>query len=69
MISVQNQLVGASIGQTVTLDCHSEAYPKSINYWMFKNVIIAKGKWAALLLLVIIIINVSPLCLTISRAV
>lgn len=69
MISVQNQLVGASIGQTVTLDCHSEAYPKSINYWMFKNVIIAKGKWAALLLLVIIIINVSPLFLTISRAV
>ena len=67
MISVQNQLVGASIGQTVTLDCHSEAYPKSINYWMFKNVIIAKGKWAALL--VIIIINVSPLFLTISRAV
>lgn len=46
MISVQNQLVGASLGQAVTLDCHSEAYPKSINYWMFKNVIIAKGKWA-----------------------
>lgn len=45
MISVQNQLVGASIGQTVMLDCHSEAYPKSINYWMFKNAIIAKGEF------------------------
>lgn len=45
MISVQNQLVGASVGSDVTLDCHSEAYPKSINYWTFKNVIIAKSKY------------------------
>lgn len=44
MISVQNQLVGASIGQQVTLDCHSEAYPKSINYWFYKNNIISQGK-------------------------
>lgn len=43
MISVQNQLVGASLGQAVTLDCHSEAYPKSINYWFFKNNIISQG--------------------------
>ncbi|XP_050485763.1 lachesin [Bombus vancouverensis nearcticus] len=33
MISVQNQLVGAQEGQQLTLECHSEAYPKSINYW------------------------------------
>ncbi|KAK9307634.1 hypothetical protein QLX08_002056 [Tetragonisca angustula] len=33
MISVQNQLVGAHEGQQLTLECHSEAYPKSINYW------------------------------------
>ena len=33
MISIPNQLVGASIGQDVTLECNSEAYPKSINYW------------------------------------
>ncbi|KOC62911.1 Neurotrimin [Habropoda laboriosa] len=33
MIWVQNQLVGAREGQQLTLECHSEAYPKSINYW------------------------------------
>jgi hypothetical protein len=33
MIWVQNQLVGAYEGQRMTLECHSEAYPKSINYW------------------------------------
>ncbi|XP_076686447.1 neurotrimin [Andrena cerasifolii] len=33
MIWVPNQLVGAREGQQLTLECHSEAYPKSINYW------------------------------------
>ncbi|XP_024946078.1 neurotrimin isoform X2 [Cephus cinctus] len=33
MIWIQNQLVGAKEGQQMTLECHSEAYPKSINYW------------------------------------
>ncbi|XP_060524878.1 neurotrimin-like [Cylas formicarius] len=33
MIWIQNQLVGSMEGQQITLDCHSEAYPKSINYW------------------------------------
>lgn len=33
MISVPNQLVGAIEGQRITLECYSEAYPKSINYW------------------------------------
>ncbi|XP_034192549.2 neurotrimin isoform X3 [Osmia lignaria lignaria] len=33
MLSIQNQLVGAYIGQDVTLECHTEAYPSSINYW------------------------------------
>lgn len=33
MISVPNQLVGAVEGQRITLECNSEAYPKSINYW------------------------------------
>jgi hypothetical protein len=33
MIWVQNQLVGAVEGQRLSLECHSEAYPKSINYW------------------------------------
>lgn len=44
MISVPNQLVGASLGQPVTLECHSEAYPQSINYWTHKeDQIIAPG--------------------------
>lgn len=33
MIWVQNQLVGAREGQKLTLECFSEAFPKSINYW------------------------------------
>ncbi|XP_022905097.1 neurotrimin-like [Onthophagus taurus] len=33
MIWIQNQMVGAYEGQQVTLECHSEAYPKPINYW------------------------------------
>ncbi|XP_076356134.1 lachesin-like [Tachypleus tridentatus] len=30
---VPSQLVGAQLWQDVTLDCHTEAYPQSINYW------------------------------------
>lgn len=45
MIGIQNQLVGAYEGQQVTLECNSEAYPKSINYWTKDNgVIISQGK-------------------------
>ncbi|KAL5279051.1 LSAMP.2 family protein [Megaselia abdita] len=33
MIAVQNQLIGAVEGRSVVLECQSEAYPKSINYW------------------------------------
>lgn len=33
MIWIQNQLVSSVLGQQVTLECHSEAFPKSINYW------------------------------------
>ncbi|KAJ8866444.1 hypothetical protein PR048_032287 [Dryococelus australis] len=45
MIWIQNQLVGAQEGQEMTLECHSEAYPKSINYWTReKGEIIAQGK-------------------------
>ncbi|XP_058810812.1 neurotrimin-like [Phymastichus coffea] len=33
MIWIQNQLIGAREGQQITLECISEAYPKSINYW------------------------------------
>ncbi|XP_066595963.1 opioid-binding protein/cell adhesion molecule homolog [Prorops nasuta] len=44
MISVPNQLVGAQEGDVMTLECKSEAYPKSINYWTRdNNEIIAQG--------------------------
>lgn len=33
MLSIPNQLEAAYIGQDVTLECHTEAYPTSINYW------------------------------------
>lgn len=33
MLSIPNQLEGAYLGQDVTLECHTEAYPASINYW------------------------------------
>lgn len=33
MISIPNQLEGAYLGQNVVLECHTEAYPLSINYW------------------------------------
>ncbi|XP_069950451.1 neuronal growth regulator 1 isoform X2 [Cherax quadricarinatus] len=30
---IPNQLVGVAQGMDVTLECHTEAYPNSINYW------------------------------------
>jgi len=44
MLMIQNQLVGSAIGQKIVLECQSEAYPKSINYWMKNETIITKGK-------------------------
>ncbi|TGZ56530.1 Lachesin, partial [Temnothorax longispinosus] len=44
-IMLVNQLVGAQEGQQMTLECHSEAFPKSINYWTRENKdIIANGE-------------------------
>lgn len=46
MIWIQNQLVGAQEGQSVTLECTSEAYPKSIDYWTKdKTTIISNGQY------------------------
>ncbi|XP_050665527.1 lachesin-like [Leptidea sinapis] len=42
IMTIQNQLVGAMEGDTVFLDCHSEAYPKSINYWTINDQIISQ---------------------------
>lgn len=45
MIWIQNQLVGAQECQSVTLECMSEAYPKSIDYWTKDKItIISNGK-------------------------
>lgn len=45
MIGIPNQLVGAMEGEEIILECHSEAYPKSINYWTRENGnIISQGK-------------------------
>ncbi|KAK9890448.1 hypothetical protein WA026_010533 [Henosepilachna vigintioctopunctata] len=34
VIHVPNQLVGSPLGTDVPLECHVEAFPKSINYWI-----------------------------------
>ncbi|XP_028044529.1 lachesin isoform X2 [Monomorium pharaonis] len=44
MIWIPNQLVGAQEDQQITLECNSEAFPKSINYWTRDNVIITNGE-------------------------
>lgn len=51
MISIPNQLVGSSVGQRVTLECNSEAYPRSINYWMKNDLIIAQSEFLIKILL------------------
>ena len=36
MIWIPNQLVGAPVGTTVKLECHTEASPRAIAYWAFQ---------------------------------
>ncbi|XP_047105114.1 lachesin-like [Schistocerca piceifrons] len=46
MIWVPNQLVGAPAGTDVTLDCHAEAYPRAISYWVYDSVmLLPTGKY------------------------
>ncbi|XP_017759432.1 PREDICTED: neurotrimin-like isoform X2 [Eufriesea mexicana] len=49
MLSIPNQLEAAYIGQDVTLECHTEAFPTSINYWKTKHggVIVSGNKYEA----------------------
>lgn len=44
MLMIMNQLVGSALGQKIVLECQSEAFPKSINYWMKNETIITRGK-------------------------
>ncbi|CAG5046602.1 unnamed protein product [Parnassius apollo] len=43
IMTIQNQLIGALQGDSVTLECHSEAFPKSINYWTINGHIISQS--------------------------
>lgn len=46
MLSIPNQLEAAYQGQDVTLECQTEAYPASINYWTTeKGDMIISGKY------------------------
>lgn len=33
MIWVPNQLIGATVGDEIALECDTEAFPLSLNYW------------------------------------
>lgn len=37
MIWIPNQLVGAPLGTTVKLECHTESSPKAISYWAYND--------------------------------
>nr|XP_022905101.1 lachesin isoform X2 [Onthophagus taurus] len=49
MLTIPNQLEGAYIGQDVSLECHTEAFPTSINYWTTErgDMIISGDKYEA----------------------
>ncbi|GLH15066.1 Lachesin, partial [Gryllus bimaculatus] len=49
MLSIPNQLEGAYLGQDVQLECHTEAYPTSINYWTTErgDMIVSGDKYEA----------------------
>ncbi|XP_050463610.1 lachesin-like isoform X5 [Cataglyphis hispanica] len=47
MIFVPNQLVGAPTGTNVTIDCHTEAYPRAMSYWFLgEEMILSNEKYA-----------------------
>ncbi|XP_076053499.1 lachesin-like [Oratosquilla oratoria] len=37
VITVPNQLVGAPLGTSVTLECKVDAFPKAVHYWRFNS--------------------------------
>ncbi|XP_063238751.1 lachesin-like [Bacillus rossius redtenbacheri] len=44
MIWVPNQLVGAPAGTDVTIECHAEAYPRAISYWVYDNAMLLPNR-------------------------
>lgn len=50
MIWVPNQLVGAPAGTNVTVDCHTEAFPRAISYWVYEGqMVLTTGKHTPLI--------------------
>ncbi|XP_076341176.1 lachesin-like isoform X2 [Tachypleus tridentatus] len=49
MIWIPNQLIGAPLGTDVVLDCHLEAHPTSVTYWMRESgvIIISNQKYVS----------------------
>lgn len=46
MIFVPNQLVGAPASTNVTIDCHTEAYPRAMSYWFLgEEMILSNEKY------------------------
>ncbi|CAH0725314.1 unnamed protein product, partial [Brenthis ino] len=43
VIVIKNQLVGASLGSDLVLECETEAYPKPVSYWSRDNEIVPIG--------------------------
>jgi len=40
MIWIPNQLIGAALGNDVTLECITEAMPKAISYWVYNTTMV-----------------------------
>ena len=63
MFWIPSQLEGAYVGQDVTIECHSEAFPDSINYWVKKDgVMLLLSKSLQCVLLVYAIIGTNTSC-------
>nr|XP_031847183.1 lachesin-like [Nomia melanderi] len=46
LIFVPNQLVGAPAGTNATIDCHTEAFPRAMNYWYFgEEMVLSNDKY------------------------
>jgi len=44
MMYIPNQLIGAPVNTQVTIECTTEASPKAITYWVFKEVMILRSQ-------------------------
>ena len=63
MMTIPHQLEGGYIGQEITLECQTEAHPKSINYWTTdRGDMIVSGKISMLVTVGVSFDTLSPLC-------